>query len=185
MVIYIWTHFTFHRAQPNLRESRLSSSLCLGRPNVPATVGQFANAQTGKLSATPFLCPHSEKKIWNSVWTWLDPLQIHLFDVLLQSFKFLLSILSVRAQLTISDPLGLLRPRRVKWLRLRESLFSSWPWALRPMALSGAEWFSSSSSTVACSNGRMTPCWHCWDISGWNQQKFTVETTWWSTSWLS
>ena len=74
---------------------------------------------------------------------------------------------------SISDPPGLLRPRRVKWLRLGESISSSWPWALRSMVLSGTEWFSSSSSTVASSNGRMTPCWHYLDISRWNRRRFT------------
>ena len=67
----------------------------------------------------------------------------------------------------------LLRPYRIEWLRLGESTTSSWSWALRSMVLSGTGWFSGSSSTVASSNGRMTPCWHYLDISKWNRRGFT------------
>ena len=53
---------------------------------------------------------------------------------------------------SINDPPGLLKPYRVKWLRSGESVSSSYPRALRSMVLSGTEWFSNSSDTVARSD---------------------------------
>ena len=52
----------------------------------------------------------------------------------------------------INDPPGLLKSYRAKWLRLGESVSSSYSKALRMMVLSGTEWFSNSSDTVAHSD---------------------------------